>query len=105
MMNLKEYLDYMIEWYFSDTVELLDLVLNDDIADPKYSAITTLNRLWVYLEYQRNINKSFECGDVASFLDKIGYTSADIDLFRKKVCEEQKIYTADILDTDFLKKT
>lgn len=52
-MNLEECIEYISDWYFSDTVELLDLVLDDDIADPQYSAITTLNRLWIYLQYKK----------------------------------------------------
>ena len=47
-MDVKECIEQIIDWYFSDTVELLDLVLNDDVADPQYSAITTLNRFWLY---------------------------------------------------------
>lgn len=103
-MGAKECLEYMKDWYFADTIELLDLVLTDDTADPQYSAITTLNRLWVYLEYQKNANPNFECCDITSFLEKMNYTSEDIDLFRKKVYREQEIYTDDILDTHFLEE-
>ena len=52
-MKLEECIKYISDWYFADTVELLDLVLDDDIEDPQYSAITTLNRLWVYLQYKK----------------------------------------------------
>lgn len=52
-MILEECMEYISDWYFTDTVELLDLVLDDDVADPQYSAITTLNRLWVYLQYKK----------------------------------------------------
>lgn len=100
-MDLKTCIQYMSEWYFSDTVELLDLVLDDDMEDPQYSAITTLNRFWVYLQYKKEMDKSYECGDVSSLLKKMGYTSEDIARFKKKVQEERKIYTADILDTEF----
>lgn len=100
-MNLNECIEYISEWYFSDTVELLDLVLDDDIIDPQYSAITTLNRLWVYLQYKKRTDKSFECSNVSSFLNKIGYAPEDISLFRKKAQEERKIYTATILDSEF----
>lgn len=100
-MNLEECIEYIINWYFADTVELLDLVLDDDIADPQYSAITTLNRLWVYLQYQKKTNKNYECSDVSSLFKKMGYPPEDITLFRRKAQEECKIYTADILDTEF----
>ena len=100
-MDLKECIQYISNWYFSDTVEFLDLVLADDIADPQYSAITALNRIWVYLQFRKKMDKSCECDDVTSLFQKMGYTTEDIALFRKKVQEEHKIYTGDILDTDF----
>ena len=95
-MSLDECIKYISDWYFSDTVELLYLVL-----DPQYSAITTLNRLWVYLQYKKKTDRSYECSSVSSLFKKMGYTPEDIDLFRKKAQEERKIYTADILDTEF----
>lgn len=103
-MDTKECLEYIKDWYFADTIELLDLVLTDDTADPQYSAITALNRLWVYLEYQKNTNTKFECCNITSFLEKMNYTSEDIDLFRQKVHREQEIYTGDRLDTYFLEE-
>lgn len=104
MMNLEECIDKIIDWYFSDTVELLDLILDDDIADPQYSAITTLNRLWLYLQYESMTNKNYECNDVSFLLKKIGYTSEDIILLRRKAQEEREIYTSDILDTKFFEE-
>lgn len=103
-MNLEECIEYISDWYFSDTVELLDLVLDDDIADPQYSAITTLNRLWVYLRYKKKTDKDYACNDVSSLFKKMGYTPEDIALFRKKVQEERKIYTAAVLDTEFFEE-
>lgn len=100
-MDLKECIEYISDWYFADTVELLDLVLDDDMVDPQYSAITTLNRLWVYLQYKQKTNENYECSDVSSLFKKMGYTSEEIVLFRKKVQKEREIYTADILDTEF----
>ena len=100
-MNLEECIEYISDWYFTDTVELLDLVLDDEVADPQYSAITTLNRLWVYLQYKKKTNESYECSDVSSLFKKMGYTPEDIALFRRKAQEERKIYTAEILDTEF----
>lgn len=83
-------------------MELLDLVLDDDMADPQYSAITTINRLWVYLQYQNKTDGRYACSSISSLLQKMGYTPEDIALFRKKAQEEQKMYTSDILDTEFL---
>ncbi len=103
-MDLNECIEYISDWYFADTVELLDLVLDDDMTDPQYSAITTLNRLWVYLQYEQKTKENYECSDVSSLFEKMGYTSEHIALFRKKVQEERKIYTADILDTEFFEE-
>ena len=103
-MDLKECIEYMSKWYFADTVELMDLVLDDDIEDPQYSAITTLNRFWIYLQYKKEMDNSYECHNVSSLLKKIGYTSEDIALFRKKIQQERQIYTADILDEEFFKE-
>ena len=89
-MNLEECIKYISGWYFSDTIELLDLVLDDDIVDPQYSAITTLNRLWIWLQYKKRTDKNYK------------YTTEDIALFRKKAMEERKIYTGDILNIEFL---
>ena len=101
-MNLEECIKYISKWYFSDTIELLDLVLDDDIVDPQYSAITTLNRLWIWLQYKKRTDKNYKCNDISSLLDKIGYTTEDMALFRKKAMEERKIYTGDILNIEFL---
>lgn len=100
-MNLDECIKYISDWFLSDTVELLDLVLDDDIEDPKYSAITTLNRFWVYLRYKNKVDQDSKCYNVSSLLEKMGYSSEDIALFKKKAQDERKIYTADILDADF----
>ena len=43
----------MAKFFFSDTIELLDMVLEDDIEDPQYSAIIAVNRLWTYLQYKQ----------------------------------------------------
>lgn len=104
-VSLDECIKYISDWYFSDTVELLDLVLDDDIADPQYSAITTLNRLWIYLQYKEKTDSSYKCSNISSLLKKMGYTPEDITLFRKKAQEERGIYTSDILDTEFFEAT
>ena len=43
----------MEKWFISDTIELLEQVLADDEKDPEYSAITTLNRLYIYMEFEK----------------------------------------------------
>ena len=101
-MNQEEILNHIIQWYFADTIELLDMVLDDDPDDPQYSAITTLNRLWVYQQYQNKADKDHPCRDISSLLEKLGYSSEDVALFQKKAREEYKIYAADIFGPDFL---
>lgn len=103
IMDLEECIEYISNWYFSDTVELLDLVLTDDVKDPQYSAITTLNRLWIYLQYKINTNENYECSDISSLFNKMGYTPEDFALFINKLQEEYKIYKGAILDTEFFK--
>ena len=101
MMNVNEYMEYISDFFFSDTVELLDLVLDDDDVDPQYSAITTLNRFWVYLQYKKAMDTVYQCRNVSSLLDQIGYTKEDIALFREKVRKEHSIYAGDILNEEF----
>ena len=101
IMDLEECIEYISNWYFSDTVELLDLVLTDDVKDPQYSAITTLNRLWIYLQYKINTNENYEWSDISSLFNKMGYTPEDFALFINKLQEEYKIYNGAILDTEF----
>ena len=101
MMNVNEYMEYISDFFFSDTVELLDLVLDDDDVDPQYSAITTLNRFWVYLQYKKAMDTFYQCSNVSSLLEQIGYTKEDIALFREKVRKERSMYAGDILDEEF----
>ena len=100
-MNMEECIQHISAWYFSDTIELLDLVLCDDEEDPQYSAITTMNRLWIYIQYQKKLNKDCEYDSVASLILKSGYSSEDVALFKKKVLEERDIYHGTILDEEF----
>lgn len=48
IINKEECIQLISRWFLSDTVEFLDLVLKDDTVDPTYSAITALNRLYIY---------------------------------------------------------
>lgn len=100
-MDLDECVQAMSGWFISDTIELFDLVLADGAEDPQYSAITTLNRLWLYLQYQKASGGDLAEVSVPVYLEKIGYTADDIALFRKKAQEERKIYHGQILNADF----
>lgn len=101
-MNLNQCIKYMSERYFDDTVILIDMVLCDDITDPQYSAITTLNRFLVYLQYKNIVDKDYKCSDIASALEKIGYTREDISLLKEKAKDEYKIYIGEVLCTEFI---
>lgn len=92
---MEDYIKYMTKWFISDTIELLDMVLTDDVVDPHYSGVTTLNRIWVYLQYKKETDKFYngnECKNISTLFPKWGYSTEDIELFRKKVQEERKIY-------------
>lgn len=102
IMKVQECIDFISEWYLSDTIELIDLVLDDDNIDPEYSAITALNRLWVYLQYKKHTEKDYDYGEVSSFLIKSGYLMDDIDTLKEKVQEERKVNLSEILDKQFL---
>ena len=102
-MDIEQCLQYICNWYYSDTIELFDLVLYDNSEDPQYSAITTLNRFWVLLQLKRQRQgEEFENRNVSSLIEDAGYTSKDIELFRKKAREELDTYTADVFDMDFI---
>lgn len=100
-MDTEECMEYISDCFFSDTVELFDLVLDDDVADPQYSAITTLNRLWVYLQYKKRTDPNYECSNIPALFEKMGYAEEDINLFIKKVRDERESYFGEILDTEF----
>lgn len=101
-MTIDECRDLMTKWFLSDTVELIDSVLNDDPEDPQYSAISTLNRLWTYCRYMELKGDKFACDGISALLDKLGYASKDIDLFREKCISEKNIYRSEILDSRFI---
>ncbi len=99
-MDLMMCMDYICSMYLSDTIELFDMVLDDDIDDPQYSAITTWNRFWVYLQYKHQTDKNFAIRDVPSLLLQCGYTDEDVALFVQKAQEERPIYHGAIFDPE-----
>ena len=90
-MTIEKCVESMAKFFLSDTIELLDMVLEDDIEDPQYSAIIAVNRLWTYLQYKQMTD---------ALLSKLGYAQ-DVDLLRQKAREERKIYHGTILETGF----
>ncbi len=100
-MDLKECLSRICDWYHVDTVEFLDFVLTDDLDDPQYSAITAINRLWIYLQYKKATDGNFEHNQVSTMLLSMGYTNDDIALLKNMAQKERNIYIGDILDTEF----
>ena len=99
-MTIEKCVESMAKFFFSDTIELLDMVLEDDIEDPQYSAIIAVNRLWTYLQYKQMTDEEFATKDVETLLSKLGYAQ-DVDLLRQKAREERKIYHGTILETGF----
>lgn len=59
-MFREECINTICNYFLSDTIELLDLVLFDDVEDPQYSAITTYNRFYYYLQYMKQSNMNDE---------------------------------------------
>ena len=100
-MDMNKCMERISGWFLSDTIELFDLVLFDDEEDPQYSAITTMNRFWVYIQYQKNLNKDYACDSVASLIRQCGYPAEELERFRKKVLEERPVYHGPILDDEF----
>lgn len=101
-MNFKECLERISENFLSDTIELFDLVLSDDVEDPQYSAIIVINRIWLYLQYKNMTNKIYQYSQVDAFIESIGYSTKDIEIFRKKAQDEYKNYRGEILDQEYL---
>lgn len=99
-MTIEKCVESMAKFFLSDTIELLDMVLEDDIEDPQYSAIIAVNRLWTYLQYKQMTDEEFATKDVEALLSKLGYAQ-DVDLLRQKAREERKIYHGMILETGF----
>ena len=77
----------IVNLFESDTIELLDLVLNDSEEDPQYSAKSTINRINDLIQfYKIYCNKNI--GTVRQYLKSAGYEEKDIDLLFKKQKEE-----------------
>ena len=91
------------KWFFSDTIELLDRVLSDDEKNPVYSAITTLNRLHLYIEFQK-ITGEQGCDSVQSLFRQMGYSERTYETFRTKAKEEYAIYSSEIYDASFFEE-
>jgi len=93
--------DYMIHMFLSDTIELLDLVLFDDKADPHYSAVTTYNRLYAYLALTDETKERPTEERVRTFLQEAGYSGDDIRQFmEKKASEEPRFHGGILYETD-----
>ncbi len=100
-MNLEECQRHINDWYLDDTINLVYLVLTDDEAGPQYSAITALNRLWLYLQLRNGTDPNHACANVASLLTELGYDPEEIALLRQKARAERPIYIGAILDEGF----
>lgn len=96
--NKDQLIDILIDWYLSDTIQLLDNVLTDNLVDPGYSAITTRNRLIYYIQYKQQIDPDFRVRTVNEFLINSGYDNKDIIAFEKS-CKEEAHYYHGIQET------
>ena len=84
--NIKE----IIGWFVSDTIELIDKVLDDDDNDPQYSAVTAVTRIQLYLTYKNELNTI----EISDFLLNSGYSNEDIEILKRKYDKELPEYHA-----------
>ena len=101
-MNFDACVQYISDFYFSDTIELFDDMLYDRMEDPQHSAITTFNRFWVYIQFKKATDEAYQQIHVSDLLSMSGYSSEDIALFQKKIQDERPIYHGAIFDNEFL---
>ena len=86
-IELDDNLISIINWFESDTIELLDLVLDDSEEDPQYSANSTIGRINDLMQfYKKYCNKNI--GTVRQYLKRSGYEKKDVDLLFAKQKEE-----------------
>lgn len=84
-------IEKIVKQFYCDTITLLDCVLSDCEEDPKYSAITTHQRLEDMRCYECYVGRS-NAVDVFEFLKEKGYSDADIDDFQKKMRVEAPLW-------------
>lgn len=101
-MENNKYMRYLLDFFREDTFSLLEEVLDDNEEEPEYSAITTINRFWAYIQCEKQIDQSFPFNCVADFLrNKSCCSEEDIALLFKKARIEASIYHGVIYNTEF----
>ena len=94
-MEQKEVFDRIVQWYLSDTIKFVDLVLSDAEDDPQYSVVTLCNRIKIYTRYiELTTGKALTVSD---FLTESGYIQSDIDFIEEKRAIESKYYCGEQL--------
>ncbi|MBQ4289858.1 MAG: hypothetical protein II719_01550 [Clostridia bacterium] len=101
-MDCEQCLSYVIASFYADTVELLGLVLSDDDRDPSYSAVTALNRLFVYLQLERQRSGDSLEKTAGAMIREAGFSAEDADRILQKARREYPEYHGEIFDQDFL---
>ena len=101
-MDCEQCLSYVIASYYADTVELLGLVLSDDDTDPSYSAVTALNRLWVYLQLDRQRSGDSPEKTADAMIREAGFSAEDAERILQKARREVPEYHGEIFDREFL---
>lgn len=89
-LNKEEAIERIVQWYVSDTIGFVDLVLDDSEIDPHYSAVTLCDRIKLYLEYIKLTTGADST--VSEFLDESGYDADSINLIERKRADESKYY-------------
>ena len=83
------YIEKIVKLFQYDTIVLLDCVLTDDPKEPEYSANTVYNRIKYLVDFENEFHLQSP-RDVWQWMNINGYSSADIDLLKRKMQEEHR---------------
>ena len=91
-----DYYDFVINLFFSDTIELIDNILTDAQDDPHYSAVMAFNRLYAYLKLTSDSDRTIDEQAIVSLLQHSGYNKEDVQLLLDKKGEEEPIHRGEL---------
>lgn len=88
-------IEYIIKCFEWDTNRFIDLVLNDNLDDPEYSAVTCCNRIITLIKVKEVYKEEFK--SIENYLEDIGYNKEDIKIFIESRDKESEYYHGEIL--------
>ena len=86
----KEIIEDIIYWFEDDTRKFIDQVMSDNILDPEYSAVTCVNRIIRLIQSYEGYKEKYK--SIEQYLDDLGYSEEDIDIFMTSREKEMKYY-------------